>query len=59
MRNMERYLLFRKLMDMVSDDYDVVDADMNNYAGEIEIFGASPEGDISITVRLMEVKEDA
>ena len=53
-----RYLLFRKLMDFVSDDYDVTDADMSNYADEIEIFGASPDGDIAITVKLIDVKEE-
>ena len=49
---MDRYILFRKLMDLVSDDYDVVDADMRNYAGDIEIAGECCGKTIRIKVEL-------
>ena len=55
---MDRYMLFRTLMDLVADDYEVTDADMYNYAGNIEIFGASPDGDIVITAKLIAANEE-
>lgn len=55
---MDRYILFRKLMDLVSDDYDVVDADMRNYAGDIEITGENEGKTIRIKVELEEVLQD-
>lgn len=56
---MDKYYAFRKLMDFVSDEYDVVDADMNNYAGDIEITGKDETGaTISITVRMKEVENN-
>ena len=36
---MDKYSCFRKIMDLVTDEYEVTDADMNNYAGEIEVSG--------------------
>ena len=54
---MDRYILFRKLMDLVSDDYDVVDADMRNYAGDIEITGEYGGKTIRIKVELEDAFE--
>lgn len=52
---MNKYFAFRKLMDFVSDEYAVVDADMNNYAGDMEITGEDGTGaTITITVRMTE-----
>lgn len=48
---MDKYYAFRKLMDFVSDEYDVVDADMNNYAGDIDITGKDETG-ATITIRV-------
>ena len=55
-----KYFVFRKLIDFVADYCDVTDADMNNYAGDIEITGTNEDGStITITVELKEGKEDA
>ena len=54
---MDRYILFRKLMDLVADDYDVVDADMRNYAGDIEITGECGGKTIRIKVELEDAFE--
>lgn len=56
---MDKYYAFRKLMDFVVDEYAVVDADMNNYAGDIEITGKDEAGaTITITVRMQEGEND-
>lgn len=56
---MDKYLAFRKLMDFVSDEYKVEDADMNNYAGDIYITGKDETGaTIKITVRMQEGEND-
>ena len=55
-----KYFVFRKLIDFVADYCDVTDADMNNYAGNIEITGTNEDGStITITVEMKEAKEDA
>ena len=54
---MRRYFVFRKLVDFVADYTEVVDADMNNYAGDIEITGKDEDGS-TITIRV-ELKEAA
>jgi RecB family endonuclease NucS len=57
--SMDKYLAFRKLMDFVSDEYEVVDADMNNYAGDINIIGKDETGaTITIRVRIQEGEND-
>lgn len=54
----KRYYIFSKLLSFVNDDYDVTDADMNNYSDEIEISGEDEFGNtIKVTVRLG-VKKD-
>ena len=56
---MDRYQLFRMLMDIVADHYDVTDAKMKNYAGEIEISGAAGGKAITICVDMKEAEENA
>lgn len=56
---MDRYQLFQMLMAIVADHYDVTDAKMNNYAGEIEITGEFEGKRICICVDLEEVKDNA
>lgn len=56
---MERYNIFRALMDFVSDNYNVTEATMCNYLNEIEIEGVSGENEIHIRVNIREVKNDA
>ena len=56
---MNKYFVFRKLIDFVADYCDVTDADMNNYAGDIEIHGNEDDGStIKITVRIINAKEE-
>ena len=55
-----KYFVFRKLMDFVADYCEVTDADMNNYADDIEITGIGDDGStIKIKVTLMEGEKDA
>ncbi len=54
---MNKYFVFRKLMDFVADYCEVTDADMNNYAGEIEITGTDEEDGSTITIKVA-LKED-
>ena len=56
---MDRYNIFRALMDFVADNYDVTEATMCNFAKEITIEGVSGENEIHISVNLGEVKKDA
>lgn len=56
---MDKYFAFSKLMEFVNLKYKVVDADMNNYAGDIEITGKDETGaTITITVRMQEGEND-
>lgn len=48
---MNKYYAFRKLMDLVNDEYEVTDADMNNYCKDIEIHGKDETG-ATITIRV-------
>ena len=56
---MDKFWVFRKLIDFVADHCEVTDADMNNYAGDIEIHGTDDDGStIKITVRIDNAKEE-
>ena len=48
---MNKYEAFIKVMDLVNDEYEVTDADMNNYCGDIEIHGTNEAG-ATITIRV-------
>ena len=55
-----KYFVFRKLIDFVADNCEVIDADMNNYSGDIEITGTDDDGStIKIKVTLKEGNQDA
>ena len=55
----DKYYAFRKLMDFVSEQGEVTDAEMNNYAGEIEIHGIDADGStIRIRVHIEEAEKD-
>ena len=57
---MNKYFVFRKLIDFVADYCEVTDADMNNYAGDIEITGTDEDGStITIKVSIKEGEKDA
>lgn len=49
---MNKYFVFRKLIDFVADYCEVTDADMNNYAGAIEITGTDEEDGSTITIKV-------
>lgn len=53
---LNKYYVFRKLIDFVADHCDVTDADMNNYVGLIEITGTDDEDGSTITIKV-ELKE--
>jgi hypothetical protein len=56
---LDKYFVFRKLIDFVADNCEVTDADMNNYAGAIEITGTDNDGStITIKVTLKEGETD-
>ena len=56
---MNKYFVFRKLIDFVADYCEVTDADMNNYAGDIEIIGTDEDGStINIRVNIKEGEKD-
>jgi hypothetical protein len=56
---MNKYFVFRKLIDFVADYCEVTDADMNNYAKNIEITGTEEDGStITIKVELKEGEKD-
>ena len=56
---LNKYFVFRKLIDFVADYCEVTDADMNNYSGDIEITGTDDDGSsIKITVRLTEAEKE-
>ena len=56
---LNKYFVFRKLIDFVADYCEVTDADMNNYSGDIEITGTDDDGStIKITVRITEANKE-
>lgn len=56
---LNKYFVFRNLIDFVADYCEVTDADMNNYSGDIEITGTEDDGStIKIRVTLMEGEKD-
>ena len=54
---MNKYFLFRKLLDFMADHGDVTDADMNYYHGGLKIVGEDEEHIITIDVSIKD-KED-
>lgn len=56
---MDKYYVFRHLIDFVADNYDVTDADLNNYIGDIAITGTADDGSIiTINVSMKGAKKD-
>ena len=57
---MDKYYIFRELLNFMADHSEVVDADMNNYRGGLTITGEDDEHIITIDVaiRKKEEKED-
>ena len=56
---MNKYYVFCELMKFVSDEYEVTDADMSNYCGDIEIHGMDEAGaTITIKVTMKEAENN-
>ena len=49
---MNKFYVFRKLIDFVNDHLDVTDADMNNYSEDIEITGIDYEDGSTMTIKV-------
>lgn len=56
---MDRYYMFRKILDFVNEDFEITDADIKTYDGRIVVEGVSPLGTIRVEVKPREVKQDA
>ena len=57
---MDRYFLFRKFMNTLDEEnIQVTDADMRNYADNIEITGVFDGCEVKITVSFQEACKDA
>lgn len=52
-----RYILFRQLMDLLSDEYDITSATTHNWEDNIEIKGECDGGTVTVRVGF-ETKED-
>ena len=51
---MSKYEVFKALLDFVAEEFEVTDADMNNYCGEIEISGKANGKIIKIKASITE-----
>lgn len=56
---MDKYTLFRQLMDLMTDEGEVVDADMRNWDGAIEVKAVCGDQEITLTAKFKEVEKDA
>jgi hypothetical protein len=55
---MDKFWLFRELLDFVADRADVIEADMSNYCGDIEIAGDDGEKTIKIVVSIKDKNKE-
>lgn len=52
---MDRYFIFKSLLEFVADNYDVTNAKMKNYSDNIEITGVDGNGNtVTISARIEE-----
>lgn len=56
---MDKYYMFRKLLDFVNEDFIITDARMKDYMGDMVVEGECPEGTIIITVNPKKKEEKA
>ena len=49
---MEKYFAFRKLMDFLADDAEIIDADLNSYKDTMQIVGENDQETITIEVTI-------
>lgn len=55
---MDKYIIFRQLMDLVSDHADVVDANLNTWNGGMLVQGEADGETIAIEVTIKKKEED-
>lgn len=55
---MDKYWVFRQLLDFMADHAVVVDADMDNYCGDMEITGETDEQTITIKISMKDKEEN-
>lgn len=55
---MEKYFVFRKMLDFVADYAEVVDADMDHYDGTLMVRGVSDDQIIEIRVSIDKKEEN-
>lgn len=55
---MEKYFVFRKMLDFVADYAEVVDADMAQFDGALMVKGVSDDQIIEIRVSITKKEED-
>jgi len=55
---MDKYIIFRKLMDLVSDHADVVDANLKTWNGGMLVQGETDGEAITIEVTINKKEED-
>lgn len=55
---MEKYFVFRELLDFMADHAEVVDANMNNYLGDMVITGEVDGQVITINVSMKNKEEN-
>ena len=56
---MDKTGIFREMLDYMCHICHVTDADMNNYAGDIEITGTAEDGStITVSVSMKEAEQD-
>ncbi len=55
---MDRYILFRRLMELLTDDCEIVDAKMKNWDDAIELKAVCAGQEIILSAKIMEVEKD-
>lgn len=55
---MDKYIAFRKLMDFVADDAEIIDADLNYYKDTMLIVGENDQETITIEVTIKKKGEN-
>jgi hypothetical protein len=54
----DRYQMFRQLMDLLADECEIVDADMHNWEGAVEVKAVCGGQEITLTAKFEEEKND-
>lgn len=56
---MDRYFIFKSLLEFVADNYEVTNAKMKNYSDDIEITGVDGDGNtVTISAKIKEEEKN-